>query len=119
MNPEIINKLEILANKLGTTAEHLLNITIKQIYIDAILYPLITLTILLLLYFILSYAKKERIKTKNEDEDTLFFGIQIICHCMLLFFYTVSIFITAKSISYLLNPEYHAIKNIIKMVTQS
>lgn len=109
MNPEIIKVIETLAAKLGTTAEYLWGVLIKQAPISGmcdILGFVIVGSILFCLYILVR-------KTEYADSDaeiTSWGGLGIASLIVLIALLTT----LTDIISCFANPEYWALKQIIK-----
>jgi len=112
MEKELVPFLEKLSEKLGTTAEHLWQILIKQAPIDGmidILSFISSIAVSIILYFVHKYL--EKIKLYDEYE---YVGILMICGAIIMMLWFVISFIVALgSITAFLNPEYWAFNQIL------
>jgi len=122
MNQETKEIIQEIAEKLGTTAEHLWGVLIKQAGINAITDVIIaTITICVFAFTFKYVMKKTHVPEKTEEEryptaewdDEL----GVLAHIILLIFAIIAASITLASIytviTALLNPEYWALKQII------
>jgi hypothetical protein len=106
MNEQMMKMLEVLANKLGTTAEHLWAILIKQAYITAWT-DIILLIAFIVLLFILG---KISFKFLVNFDRILVSIIIVTVLCMLMGNFIPEI------VNGFFNPEYWAFKNILSCI---
>jgi len=121
METQIISFLREITNKLGTKAEYLWSILIKQAQISAItdlFYYLIVIISGVILYkYHKQFSKKEYGYNKEytkyfEDDGTEI--IMIALFILWLIFLLVSLMSIEDTITKFINPEYWALKNLIK-----
>ena len=106
MNEQMMKMLEVLANKLGTTAEHLWGILIKQAYITA------WTDIILLISFIIILFVFGKISFKFlADFDRILVSTIIVTVLGIL----MGNFIP-EIVNGFCNPEYWAFKNILSCI---
>lgn len=116
MNDKLVGKvseyIDAIAAKLGVAAEHVYDVLIRQQMVDgvttlisyAVALPLIGLAIKLLY-------------KKSDKYDLNVFGIlAIIMSCVFIFFFICGFVDCSDAVKKLANPEYYAIKEIIKAV---
>jgi hypothetical protein len=112
---EILKRLDILAEKLGTTAGYLWHVLVKQGVVIGIEDCLIGLTWFVFWLVVLNFAKKLRTtiaESSNHEEECVGFGwaLGICCNLMWLIIGTY-IF---DGIAELINPEFYALQNILQ-----
>lgn len=114
MNSETIELLRELAEKLGTTTEYLWGVLIQQSYISGVFYSIVSVFILLSIAGVLFITiKKTKIHADSDkaewdgDSWVISGGIIIV---LIVFFINNS----SNAATALLNPEYWALKQIIK-----
>jgi hypothetical protein len=119
---QITEALEPLAEKLGTTAEHLWKIAIKQVYVEAIqlTFSLLVLCLFLYLYyrFIRWGTKKEESGYSNRfDDNSVMAFFAAISGIILATLFLVNISLLVGVIpQVIINPEWKAIKNIFNLI---
>lgn len=116
MNKETTELLQQLAAKLGTTAEHLWTVMIRQAFIsactDLIFYAT---TIALVWIFIKKLPRLLGLLEDSEDlPEFLYFLALIALAVITVGFVVVSIAMIPGTIAALANPEYWALKQILE-----
>lgn len=120
MNEQQIKLLEKLAEKLGTTVEHLWSVLVKQALIDAITGCASTVFILVLGFIALNGARKLKVDEYGDiqlnDKDTSIPKVVVIIACFVLIITGLfcATFDVGAITTALLNPEYYAFKQIVK-----
>jgi flagellar biosynthesis protein FlhB len=115
---KIANLLEELANKLGTTMEHLWNILMHQAYIEAfkniMLIALFIIAGILTLRYTIKYNKGKSI----EDIDNDFGSIAVIILSIVISVFTIAIIVcfVPETVDAIFNPEYWALNHILKLI---
>lgn len=113
MNNEIVNALETLAAKLGTTSEYLWSILLKQAPISAIT-DLIQYGLLILACVIWSKKMKNTIpKILNKGLNENHWAWVVAISIMLGIFIIVAFFSIPNTIYALVNPEYWALDRLL------
>lgn len=107
----VVNKLESLAQSIGVGVQEMFPYFVRQQYIDSLssIIPFILLLITLPLF---AYFQRRTDWTKSDTLDqglTMIFG-------MLSVVLTGATLITIDGLLKFLNPEYHAIREIIRLI---
>lgn len=120
MNKELLEALKILSTKLGTTAEHLWAVTIRQAKISALQDIILSIS-LIVLTIILYYIATKLIKKDRKHGDfieyspitiiTIAIAVSVFVVTLIACFVSVADILTA-----LLNPEYWALSNICALL---
>jgi Kef-type K+ transport system membrane component KefB len=112
---QLLNGLKVIADKLGTSAQYIYQVAVRQKIIDgyeclgaAIIFFLVAL----LLVFLIRPAYRH---SKNSHDDSLVFGITCI---VLVVMIMLTMVLTINAIDLLANPSYWAIKDILESVTR-
>lgn len=112
MNEQTVKLIQELSDKLGTTAEHLWGVMVRQAPISGVIGLLIDVAAILLL--MIGWKKLSKINFDKWDDD---FGKGAL-YAALIVATLVSIIGIASSlpteISGIINPEYWALKQILK-----
>lgn len=117
ISKEVEQVLNVLAEKFGATGEHLWNVLVKQQYVDFFVWaiPAILLTISTIIFAIYLCKKKAwsvgGFIYENDFEDL--FGVIFAFLGLLCFIAIIISFITFGG---LINPEYYALKEIMRMI---
>ena len=111
----VFEYLDKIAQKIGTTAEQLWPVLIRQQYVDAVVSAVCLLALLFITGVVLRYALKQwgedgRIYKDNTDE--LWGWVLIFLGCLLI---TALIYFLI-SFPDIFNPEYWALKDLMRMV---
>lgn len=116
MNENTEKMIRELAEKLGTTVENLWHVLIKQASIDAITQSVILLLCIIVLIFCFRIAKKFFLRFQESDEtsDLLLFMLFVAFSAILLIHGLVIISNFGLVLSGFFNPEFWALKQIIK-----
>lgn len=113
---EVLERFDILANKLGTTSEYLWHILVKQGQIHAVELSIgLLLACIGLIVGIRLFLNGIKVRKANKkDEDA---GLHLtIPGTLLMVFCTVSIIVISVSLPTLIfNPEYFALEEILKV----
>jgi hypothetical protein len=114
---KIANLLEELANKLGTTMEHLWNILIHQAYVEAFknisIIAFFIIAEMLIFKYVIKYNKGKRF----EDIDDDFGFIAVILFIVILVLIIIIIMsLVPETIDAIFNPEYWALNHILKCI---
>ena len=115
MDEKYVQLLETLALKLGTTAEHLWSVLVRQAPISGATNLVLCIIAVLILWNLIKFVNH---KTSNRDADWYYdrhpawFGIGI-----LMFSASIGISVSIPQIVYAFaNPEYWALKQLLSMV---
>jgi hypothetical protein len=120
MNKETLDLLHQLAAKLGTTADHLWAILVRQAFVSGctdLLFYMFTLAI------VCATAKKTKrwtaaMKEADEEPVALFYAGTISASWVLsLVFIIVSVVSIQDTVAAFVNPEYWALKQILSAVS--
>lgn len=119
MNKETVDLIKQLADKLGTTAEHLWGVLVKQAPISAGIYLAISLIVIFIIICIW-YCFFNRFKIANKNNEY----IDLEERAMLFFLSCIPTVIAVSFLSYTIentlagffNPEYWALKEILGKV---
>lgn len=111
MNHETLALVEKLATKLGTTAEHLWAILVRQAPISSTVDVVVSCTMSVALYFAIRRLRKTLISHTDEFET---FTAGIVCLLVSVILITYAIVGLDLTIAGFFNPEYWALKQIIK-----
>jgi len=109
MNNEILSRLDILAQKLGTTAVHLWGVVVRQARIEA--WSDLGIAILWLV-FIFGVAKLYRVLTSDQADE----GGKIVFSILGTLCLLISVYYFYSAASEFINPEFWALDHIIKSV---
>ena len=108
--------LQPLADKLGTTPQHVLELQIKQAYVDgyiSVFWSLVGLFIVVRFYIVMKKIKKEKIEIKEGTEEYYkigAYGVYLVIGA-LIFLYNFS-----TTLKCFINPEYYALQHLIQLV---
>lgn len=107
----VVNKLEALAQSIGVGVQEIFPYFVKQQYIDSLssLLPFIVLLIVLPLFTHFQRKTDWSVSESLDQALTMVFG-------MLSIGLTVGTLVTIDSLLKFLNPEYHAIREIIRLI---
>ena len=110
MNADDLAKiLDELGQRLGPTGEHVFQLAVRQVYIDAVVN-----VVVLILVGVAFFALASRCRAALEEDDTsyasLFLGIATIAIVVVTMFTGVSLMF---ALSRVLNPEYAALRDIL------
>lgn len=112
----VTTALQPLAEKLGTTAQYVWEMQVKQAYVDG----LVALSGLLLgigLLIIAFLVFKSFYHCRLEDEYDKFEAEKLICILTFSFFGMIFLFLNfSTTIECFINPHYHALSILIKLV---
>jgi hypothetical protein len=119
MNDKTLVLLEQLAQKLGTTADFLWGILIKQAFLSALtdlIFLIISVLFGLFLYKIhIKFCDSENKWSYYEKEEAL--AIPMVIAAMLFFvFFLIMLFSCGNIINGLFNPEYWALNKILSSI---
>jgi hypothetical protein len=107
---EILDRLDAIALKIGTTGEHLWEVLTKQGMVEGV-FGLIGVVVVPLLFYIMIKTVlkyKDVVEEENAEGPVLFF-----CFIISLILFGLFIF-SVIGVQYLFNPEYYALKTILK-----
>lgn len=127
MNEETVKLIAHLAEKFGTTAEHLYGVLVQQAAVSAATQVIVTASVCIALGFAIAKVRKLTTKVKVEselcgttytnreapveDEGAFFLWVGVI---LLGIFATVAVVCTLDAcVTALFNPEYYALKHFI------
>lgn len=118
MNEELNNLIISLSSKLGTSAEHLWSVLLKQTQIEAIESCFYLVFVNCIIYIAYSWIKKIALKIKNKEDcvideytlPTIWFIFWIWLFLGVIF----NLILLTNVVTFLINPEYLALKQIIK-----
>jgi len=116
MNPEITKLITDLAAKLGTTADHLWGVLVKQAPIESFSSIAAYLFTILVIAAVIYYGYRA-VKWGMENDDEVKEGgwVLIGAACLALFIWSVCLSLDlGRIVSGFLNPEYWALKQILK-----
>ena len=116
MNTELSKTLEILAEKLGTTIEHLYVVLTNQVYADIIHRGFLVSFFAVLLVTVFFIMKKYDLlhhDYRGELQEFLS-GVAIVSGIVLTLSFCISFLMLIRSVSLLMNPEYFAIMTILE-----
>ena len=110
----VMDKLEVLASKLGVTGEYMFGVYVKQAFITGI--SNIALTILIVLAVIgLSFWGFKRIPNDDVEEGEeaclIILSVVTIIFLAVCFFYKIP-----ESVTCFYNPEYYALKELLNVL---
>lgn len=123
MNDQIIQLIESLADKLGTTSEYIWKVLIEQAPITAITEILFIFFVIagsIILYFLhRKFSKKpdengDEIYTLYEKYDDFLAGVMIALTVLFIILLIVSAFLIENIINAFFHPEYWALQEILK-----
>jgi hypothetical protein len=116
---KIANLLEELANKLGTTMEHLWNILMHQAYIEAFKNIIMIAFFIVLEILISKYTfKYNKGKSLEDIDDFGSIAIIILSIVISIFIIAMIVSLVPETIDAIFNPEYWALNHIIKLIKQ-
>ena len=113
--PENVEKtLQILAERFGTTVEHLWSVAVRQTYIDALTALILIVTTTVGAYFILKLCKR----TAKEDDSYMGEKRGLAGIVALITFATFASVVLSNigAVAQVLNPEFTAIKLLFSVV---
>ncbi|MBU2177603.1 MAG: hypothetical protein KJ556_21130 [Gammaproteobacteria bacterium] len=113
----ILDNIDKIAAKLGTTVEHVWPWFVRQQYIDAFYYLFISVVVWGALFVGLRFClkhwnSKSGYSIYGNDHEDLWWAVIIITAVIAAILLIIGIFEFAD----ILNPEFHALKDIIKSV---
>lgn len=121
-----MNNIEVmlaeLAEKLGTTIEHLWGILLNQSFIFGVSTSIITILMIIFLIFAFYYIKKitnKKRKSPYEEytcDEEYIFVCQVLFGCCLVIFPIGILYNLYEIITAFANPEYWALKTILKSI---
>lgn len=132
MSKEVEQVLNVLAERFGTTVEMLWAVLIKQQFIEAMI-NVVYMTFLLILTIVVIYAwvrivksyfglKKKANSPRHYDfgdylydVHPLFVVLFALCNAFVIAFFIFLPYYITTTIGLLLNPEYYALQEILKM----
>lgn len=119
---QLTTLLTALAERLGTTVEYLWGVLLKQAYIDGIFNIIYCIIPIILIYPTYKYAKYIKLKwnewVENGWGEEIFpcVGFSVLCvFFIILLLFTITEFIPT-AITAFNNPEYWALKEILKQL---
>lgn len=110
MNPEILQRLDLLAAKLGVTAAHLWSVLVRQVYLE----PIKDAGYLLVVGGIALGFLIAAVKVGKDDQDLgsgLFFASSAAW-----FIFVLILLGTIGDLAALANPEYAALHEVLKAI---
>lgn len=120
MNPDIqkqvMDALEALAKALGTTAQYLWGVLLRQAYVQAAqedVAAMVAIAGVIVLFRVLAYSKKRREEDEYYDWDQIDFGFSIAGIIVLSL---TAIVLLIVSLGLWLNPAYYALQQIAEMI---
>ena len=111
MNEKTLQALEVLAAKLGTTSEYVWGILLTQAKVYAITQSVLLLTFGVLLLWLFFAVKKNTKEWGMFDSDTAWAVVLVLS----ISFVVWSIFAMESILIAILNPEYWALSQILKL----
>ena len=117
MNNETIEMLKVLADKLGTTIEHLWDVLINQAFLSGIA-STVFLAVMLIITVLWVRVALARIKKEEENgyysssDDSVFLWFTIIL--LIPACGTISTILMYEIVTAFLNPEYWALREILR-----
>jgi hypothetical protein len=119
LDDKIINLLEKLSSKLGTTMEHLWNILIHQAYIEAFKNIIIISFFIILEMLIFKYViRYNKIKNFADIESDFEFIAVLLFIVILVFIIVITLNLVPETVDAIFNPEYWALNHILKLIKQ-
>jgi hypothetical protein len=113
MNEQLVNTLNTLALKLGTTAEMLWEVMMKQAPIYAMTSTFVIVLSGVLFFFLYKFFKKNEWFADEIDENPFMFLVSTVL-AIAVACYGVLVLTTIPSIIYaIFNPEYWALMNLL------
>ena len=110
--------LQPLADKLGTTAQHVWELQVKQAYVDGYIstfWFLVGLFVIIRSYIVVKKITKGKVEIKKEDEDYH----KIVTYAIFIIIGIVVVLSNFSTIlNCLINPEYYALQHLIQLVKQ-
>ncbi len=113
---EIAPLLETLAKKLGTTAEYLWAVLVKQAFIASCIDILQYIILGVATYFFIKLTKKYWLMGEEKRWDTIWLIIPGIAGVALLLIWIVAFIAIQNTITGFINPEYWALNKILDVV---
>jgi hypothetical protein len=111
--------LDLLAQKLGTTAEHLWGILVKQagvsVISDAVVCCMLIVFLAVFWFIAERWLNHLEGNESNNDEIDRFFSVFVIANIASLFAFGFLLYAIATATTRLLNPEYWALQEILKV----
>jgi len=130
MNPETIKQtlrviseaLTPLADKLGTSAEYMFGLAVKQVYVNAFTAVLFLVFLGVALYGFFRFIKWGNAKEADSnysrfDDNETFVMVAVVSGIILAILLTIGVVYFFDCVPSVINPEYKAIQNILRMVT--
>lgn len=115
-NEQLNNLLIQLANKFGVSAEHLYEVMLKQVYVDAILYVVWTLILIVVATHVIGWSLSFW-KTANMDyDDALPAVFHLVADTILAMWIVIHLSKTDWFITALVNPEFNIIRYILSQL---
>jgi amino acid transporter len=117
LDNKITNLLEGLANKLGTTTDHLWNVLMHQAHIEAfkniatIVFFIIADT--LMFKYAFKHNKDKNLKNTKGDFESIAMLLFVV---ILVFIIVITVNLLPETIDAIFNPEYWALHNILKSI---
>ena len=111
--PQNVEKtLQILAERFGTTVEHLWTVAVQQAYVDAVAAMLLILAVSAGAYFALKWCKKafEEEDDSSMGEKRMFAGILA---CIVLGILAGVVLSNIGNLLQVFNPEFYAVKLLL------
>ena len=118
MNQEIIEMLKVLADKFGTTTEHLWRVLLEQALLSGITNVILLVVILVLTVMWVRFAL-ERIKKEEENgyyssDDDNIGALWLTIILVIPFCGVVSVLLIYDIVTAILNPDYWALREILR-----
>jgi hypothetical protein len=114
---KIAHLLEELANKLGTTIEHLWNILIHQAYVEAFkniaIIAFFIIAEMIIFKYVIKYNKGKRFE---EIDDDFGFIAVLLFIVILVFIIVITLNLVPETVDAIFNPEYWALNHILKCI---
>lgn len=118
MNENISQVIDKLAEKLGATGAHLFEVIARQTVISGVVWSVIYLVLIVLIPLL--FAKSVRLVRTHGDaiyhsewEALIILGM-CVGGILLVILFLVAVFCLPDSIMMIFNPEYYAIKDILR-----
>lgn len=112
MNDKTIQLLEALAAKLGTTAEYLWGVLIRQAAVSA---TIDLVCLLVAVTYLVVYTKWLRVVRKGDMFDNEATGV-IMGGCVAVIVFILALFCVSGVITGYMNPEYWALNKILDTI---
>ena len=113
MNQEIMQRIDALANKLGTASEYLWGAMVKQQYIEPLYY---VVPVIILGCFGLYALKNSHRRVDLADSDEPLFFLLFIFGCLSTLLSTILFFQLCGEVIDTINPGYAAFKGLMEQV---